>query len=97
MKPLKLVISLQAVEDMIDLWAYVAEDSPVRADRFIDRIHEKCKLIAGTPRIGRERLELAPGLRSFPVGRYLTYYRVREDALEIIRILSGFRDLDILF
>jgi toxin ParE1/3/4 len=41
--------------------------------------------------------ELLPGLRSFPVGRYLIFHRVDEDRVEIVRVLSAYRDLDSLF
>jgi plasmid stabilization system protein ParE len=39
---LKLVISDEAVSDLVDIWTYIAEDSPERADRFVDQIHDKC-------------------------------------------------------
>jgi plasmid stabilization system protein ParE len=42
-KRLRLVISDEAISDLIDLWTYIAEDSPERADQFVDQIHEKCQ------------------------------------------------------
>jgi toxin ParE1/3/4 len=52
------------------------------------------KLIAESPYIGREREELAPGIRSFPAGRYLIFYRPIADGIEIVRVLHGSRDVD---
>jgi len=99
-KQLTLIISIsdEAVSDLVDLlWTYIAEGSPERADRFVDQIHEKCTTLAETPMIGRERPELLPGMRSFPVGRYLIFYRIAEETLQVVRVLSGYRDLDALF
>ncbi|MCH8218950.1 MAG: type II toxin-antitoxin system RelE/ParE family toxin [Planctomycetes bacterium] len=37
------------------------------------------------------------GIRSLPVKRYLVFYRVASDTLEIARVLSGYRDIETLF
>lgn len=47
--------------------------------------------------MGRSREELAPGLRSFPVARYVVFYRTGHRGIEIARVLHGARDLDLLF
>jgi toxin ParE1/3/4 len=49
------------------------------------------------PEMGRKREKLFPGLRSFPVGRYIIFYRIRPDQIEIVRVLSSYRDIDALF
>ena len=97
MKRLKLVISDEAVADLIDLWTHIAEDSPERADQLVDQIREKCATLGENPRMGRERTELLPGIRSFPSGRYLIFYRIVEETLQVVRVLSGYRDLDAQF
>lgn len=94
MKDLPLIISYQATEDLIDLWLYISNDSLQNADKFIDHIHQQCRLICSNPEIGRERNELSPGIRSFPVTRYIVYYRIKSKALEIVRIMSGYRDIE---
>jgi len=47
--------------------------------------------------MGRSRPDLAPGLRSFPVGKYIICYVPIENGIEIVRVVSGFRDIDMLF
>jgi len=93
MKDRTLMISAQAAEDLIDLWLYIANDSPQSADKFIDHIQQQCLLISITPKIGLERGELLPGLRSFPVKRYVVYYRIKNEVIEIVRVMSGYRDI----
>ncbi|MBU0728843.1 MAG: type II toxin-antitoxin system RelE/ParE family toxin [Proteobacteria bacterium] len=94
MKELTLFISDQAIEDLMELWLYVANDSPQSADKFIDHIQQQCLLICSTPKIGRERGELLPGLRSLPVKRYIVYYRIKNEVIEIVRVMSGYRDIE---
>lgn len=43
--------------------------------------------------MGRKVEELAPNLRSFPIGSYLIFYRPIEDGIQLIRILHGARDI----
>ena len=86
-----------AEADLDDLWLFIAQDDPVYADRFIDRIADTCNLLGENPLMGRSRPELAPDLRSFPVGSYLIFYQPLDDGIEIIRIISAARDVDALF
>jgi toxin ParE1/3/4 len=47
--------------------------------------------------MGRERNELVPGLRSFPIGRYMIFYEPLPDGVVIVRVLHGARDIDTQF
>lgn len=86
-----------AEADLIEIWFFIAKDSPDAADRFLDLLAEKCQLLADSPEMGRRRDELAPTLRSFPVGRYAIYYRMTPKGIELARVLSAYRDLDAFF
>ncbi len=97
MKRRTLIISDQAREDLTEIWLYIAANSLLAADRFVDYLHEKCNGLCSAPQIGRGRSELLPGIRCLPVKRYLIFYRVTEQSIEIARILSGYRDIDSLF
>ncbi len=97
MKKLKLIVSDIAAEDLTNIWLYIADYSPQAADQFIDTIYQKCLLLTDSPGIGQSREELLPGMRSFPVKRYIIFYREMGNKLEVVRVLSGYRDLDSLF
>ena len=92
-----VVRSDAAAEDLIDIWLYVAGDDPLAADALLDRLGHACDLLAEHPEMGRDRQELARGLRSHPVGRYVILYRSRPEGIEVARVLSGYRDIDALF
>jgi toxin ParE1/3/4 len=97
MKTHQLIIADQAREDLMDIWLYIASDSIRGADQFIDFLYEKCAILCSTPEIGRKRNELLFGLRCLPAKRYLIFYRIKDDSIEIIRILSGYRDIESIF
>ena len=92
----KIERSQQAEQDLIDLWTYIA-DNPAAADNLLDQIESVCKMLARAPLLGRARSELAAGLRSFSVGDYLIFYLPRKNGIVVVRVLSGYRNLDALF
>jgi len=47
--------------------------------------------------MGRARDELVPGVRCFPVGRYVVFYVPLDDGIDIVRVLHGARDIDAVF
>ena len=87
----------QAVADLEDIWSHIAQDNPDAADHFIDLIEAGCRILAENPLMGRLRPELTPSLRSFPVGNYILFYMPLANGIEIVRVISGFRDIDVLF
>jgi len=80
-----------------EMWFSIAEDNPNAVDSVLDALYERFVLLAGHPLLGRTRPELAPHLRSFPVGSYVIFYRPMDDGVEIARVLHGSRDIDALF
>ncbi len=57
-----------ATADLVAIWEFIAEDSPRSARQLIERIIIVCNTtLAGNPRIGRSREELASESRSFPL------------------------------
>ena len=92
-------VAPQAEADLDNIWYYVAKESGSIeiADRLIDSITERFYLLASHPHIGRHRDEdLRPGLRSFPVDKYVIIYRVEEDDLLILHVFRGSRDIEAL-
>lgn len=86
-----------AESDLTKIWTYIARDKSEAADRFIDRLRSECEKLANLPDLGRPRPELANGICSFAVGRYLIFYFPTDFGIEIARVLHGARDLPGLF
>ena len=47
--------------------------------------------------MGRRREELLTGLRSFPIGNYVIYYRQNELGILVQRVVHGLRQVEYLF
>jgi toxin ParE1/3/4 len=90
-------VSEAARSDLEELWLYVAQQNPSAADKLIHAIVSRFRTLASMPLMGRQREEISPRLRSFPVGRYVIFYRRIDDGIEIARVLDGARDLPPLF
>jgi toxin ParE1/3/4 len=63
----------------------------------VDRLDEQFRMLAAQPMMGRAREELAPGVRSFPFGRYVVFYMPLDDGIDVVRVLHGARDIDVVF
>lgn len=86
-----------AAEDLDGIFEYIARDKPRAAIAFVDTLKEKCRTLARFPLLGASREGLIPGLRMFPVGNYVIYYRTESGGVRIERVLPGARDADSLF
>jgi toxin ParE1/3/4 len=90
-------VSEGARSDLDDIWSYIAQDNIEAVDKLIRVIIFRFPKLAEMPLIGRSREELSLGLRSFPVGRYIIFYRPLKNTIEIVRVLHGARDFPPLF
>ncbi|KAB8314900.1 type II toxin-antitoxin system RelE/ParE family toxin [Tolypothrix campylonemoides VB511288] len=93
----QIIQSPQAQDDLIEIWLYIAQDNQAAANRLLDTIDQKLKLLSDSPQMGQAREELAPSLRSFPVGKYLLIYRPIPGGIELARVIHGARDIESLF
>ena len=86
-----------AEADILEIWGYIAEDSVVAADRWVDKLDEKFALWDTQPMMGRAREELSPGIRSLAFGRYVVFFQPVPDGIDVVRVLHGSRDIDASF
>ncbi|MFM2313393.1 MAG: hypothetical protein RLZZ04_2669 [Cyanobacteriota bacterium] len=93
----RFVLTAEAKSDLEQIWQYIAAESEIAADQAIAEIVQRFPRLAEFPEMGRERTELSPSMRSFPVGRYIIFYRPGELGVAIVRILHGARDIEGLF
>ncbi|MBI4606540.1 MAG: type II toxin-antitoxin system RelE/ParE family toxin [Planctomycetes bacterium] len=95
---MRLRLSKEASADIEEAWLYgAALWGAARADRFVGDLGEKLSLLTRFPKIGRSRAELGDGLRSLPVPPFVIFYRPRADAIEVVRVLHGARDIEGIF
>jgi toxin ParE1/3/4 len=93
----KVIYAPEAQAELLDIGAYIAQDSEMRAEAFVKRLREAAARAARRPRAYRAREDLAPGLRSAVVGSYLILFRIIDGGIEVTRVVHGARDLPKLF
>jgi toxin ParE1/3/4 len=86
-----------AERDLIDIWTYIATDSPDAADRLLDAIADRIAQLLAHPRLGRLRPDIAADARFLPVGNYVVLYRLDGETIQIVRVVHGARDVTSLF
>jgi toxin ParE1/3/4 len=92
------IISPEASRDLVEIIDYFANRNIIDAgERFVDEFEKKCKYIANLPNMGRSYSNIKPDLRGVPLEGYVILYRVINDGIEIVRVVSGYRDLESLF
>ncbi len=86
-----------AVADLEAICDYIAQQNPESAIKLFEAIRQKCKTVAQFPKMGKDYERLAPSLRGFIVDNYIVFYYPREDGIDVVRVASGYRDLESLF
>jgi toxin ParE1/3/4 len=86
-------VSKEAGRDLDEIFLYWARRAGLKvADRLIDGITERFWLLGEYPDAGRSSPEVAAGVKCFPAGKYLIYYRKGRGAIDILHIFHGARD-----
>ncbi|WP_017652760.1 type II toxin-antitoxin system RelE/ParE family toxin [Fortiea contorta] len=94
---MQYVIALEASQDLDEILDYFLQRNIDAGERFIREFNKKCQNIAKFPNIGRSYAKFDPALRGIPLNGYIIFYRVFEDRVVIVRVVSGYRDLESLF
>ncbi len=87
----------EAEADLEAIGDHIAADGPRRAVSFVAELEGTCRRLAESPGMGVARDRLRPGLRMFPARGYPIFYHSTDDGIEVVRVLSGKRDVDALF
>src|SRR5689334_6322404 len=89
----RYILSPLASADLREIHDHIAEQDLDAALDAITRLELACEKLAKMPEMGRRRKELGRTIRSLAVGRYVIFYRIVKDGVEIIRVLHGARDI----
>src|SRR2546426_12044880 len=83
----------QAEDDLAEIWAFIAIDNDRAAEKTVAKIRSACQLLSEFPGVGPQRPEILRGLRSFPVGNYIIFYRPATHGIDVARIIHGKRNV----
>ncbi len=90
----------QAIDDLDEIWSYIAEDNVGAANRLESEILAACDGLARHPLLGSKRSEITPlQVRFWAVTRFpdfIVVYRPEAKPLQIVAVLHGKRDIKTL-
>jgi plasmid stabilization system protein ParE len=94
---LLFVLTNQAIEDLDQVWHFIAADDPSAADRVEAAIVAAFHLLARHPYTGHTRKDVtALAVRFWTITKFPNYvvvYRPETRPIEIVGVLHGMRDL----
>lgn len=93
----RYIISPAASQDLDEIIDTFLQGSIEAGERFLEKFNRKCRNLIQFPQMGRSYEDLAPGLRGIPLEGYIILYRLAGGGIEIVRVVSGYRDLPALF
>jgi toxin ParE1/3/4 len=86
-----------AVDDLISIFDWLADDSPTNAAAFVDKLDQRIGNLETHPWLGRiprdDKLQ-SSGYRVLVIESYLIFYIVRGKTVEIHRVVHGSRNLE---
>ncbi|MBC7969393.1 MAG: type II toxin-antitoxin system RelE/ParE family toxin [Verrucomicrobia bacterium] len=89
----RYIIAPAASRDLNEIVDYFISRDVEAGERFIAEFNKKCRNLVNFPNIGRSYAEIEPSLRGIPLEGYVILYRVADNNVEIVRVVSGYRDL----
>jgi plasmid stabilization system protein ParE len=98
-----ILFTFQACADLNDIWESIAmprdlwsasESSNVAAaEKFAESFEKICELLPKHPEVGLNRDDLNPGICSVQIQKYVIFYRIRGDSVEVLRVLRAALDV----
>jgi len=94
---MKVRLTPEAEADLEGIGDKIAERNAARAVTYVRELQERCLRIAEFPHAGPPRPQRGEGIRIAIHGKYVIVYRVRDETVQVLRVVHGARDLDALF
>jgi toxin ParE1/3/4 len=83
-----------SLDDLAAIRDYIAKDSETYAESFVESVLSAVEQLSEFPRLGRVVPEAnAPDIRELLFRSYRIIYRVLPDAIHILAVIHGYRDL----
>lgn len=96
----KLKFDSQAVQDLDNIFDFIAKDNPTAAKKYLRNLYETTKNFSTQPHAGRIEPELAlrlklsiDGVRSFLYRNHRCYYALNHDEMRVLGFIDTRRDI----
>jgi toxin ParE1/3/4 len=93
----RYVINILASRDLNEIADYFAENNLEAGEQFFRAFNRKCQQLVAFPNSGKSYAEIRSNLRGISLEGYVIFYRVLDEGIEILRVVSGRRNFPSLF
>jgi toxin ParE1/3/4 len=93
----RYLINVLASRDLDDIAEYFVETNVEAGERFFQKFNQKGQQLVIFPSSGKSYAEIRTDLRGVSLDGYIIFYRILENGIEILRVVSGRRNLPALF
>jgi toxin ParE1/3/4 len=95
------VISDEAIEDLDRISEYFLQNNLESGEQFIQAFNAKCQQLVSFPKMGRSYSHIRSDVRGIALRGFIILYRTSGSSetlyIEILRVVSGRRDLNSIF
>ena len=93
MNSYNLVIAPLAKHDLKRIYDYsISNWGDRQASDYLEKLKKLFWELTEQPKMGVERDELLPNMRSFSVDSHVVFYRLQQSQVEVVRVLHGRQD-----
>ncbi|WP_094671341.1 type II toxin-antitoxin system RelE/ParE family toxin [Hydrocoleum sp. CS-953] len=90
-------MSPEASQDLDEIFDYFAYHNVGVGERFVIAFENKCEKLLQFPNMAKSYQDIEPSLRGIPLHNYIILYCLIDNGVEIVRVVSGYRNLEYLF
>jgi len=93
----RYLINVLATQDLNEIADYFSTNNVRAGEKFFQDFNSKCKQLVSFPNSGKSYEHIYPDLKGLSLSGYVVFYRILVDGIEILRVVSGRRDLPKIF
>ena len=92
---MNVIWTKEALERLNEIEEYIAQDSPERAEQFVNYLIERGQSVPENPHIGRMVPEiLNPDIREIIAKKYRIVFRIQPNSIAILTVFEGHKLLN---
>jgi len=92
----KVIWTTEALENLSEIESFIAQDSPSRAEQFVNYLIERAEVLSQNPKMGRVVTEIShPKVREIIAKKYRIVYRLIAKRIEILTVFEGHKLLNV--
>ncbi|MBA7483941.1 hypothetical protein ES707_19458 [subsurface metagenome] len=87
---MKVYWTYRSVRHLVEIYEYIAQDSPLYAKRIVDRLTRRSEQIGTYPKSGRKVPEYErDDIREVIEGRYRIIYRIKLNQVDVLAVIHS--------